>query len=259
MDDRTVGLVIRALRRRRGWRQVDLATHAGVSQSTVSRIERGWFEDLSLRTVRSVSSALEARVHLAPRWRGAELDRLLDEDHAAVVASVARQLESLGWQALLEVTYAHYGERGSIDVLGLQPSLKAVAVIEIKTDIASTEELGRKIDEKARLAPEIVRARVGWVPAVVGRLVVMPDTMRLRRLVERHEVLKRMFPSDGRAVRRWLRDPRESVAGLWFLSEIRPWTLRGRSARSTPRIRIHAARHSPKMSVAEPGRSAQNV
>jgi predicted transcriptional regulator len=39
VDDRRVGLVIRALRRRRGWRQVDLAAAASVSQSLIARAE----------------------------------------------------------------------------------------------------------------------------------------------------------------------------------------------------------------------------
>lgn len=237
MDDRTTGLVIRALRRRRGWRQSDLAARAGVSQSTISRAERGWLEDLSLRVIRAIFAALEARVQLVPRWRGAELDRLLDEDHSTVVAAGARRLENLGWIAELEVTYSEFGERGSIDILGLLPSARAIVVIEVKTDVASTEALGRKVDEKARLAPSIVRARYGWSPTVVGRLVVMPDTMRLRRLAQKHEVIGRMFPANGAAVRRWLRQPSGPLAGLWFLSDTRDLTLGAGAGRSAHRIR----------------------
>ena len=250
MDDRTVGLVIRALRRRRGWRQIDLAQRARVSQSTVSRIERGWFEDLSLRTIRRVFGAVEARVSLAPRWRGAELERVLDEEHAAVVAALVRNLRRLGWESLVEVTYSHYGDRGSIDVLGLLPAARAVAVIEVKTDVASTEELGRKLDEKARLTPMIVRERASWSPSLVGRIVVMPDTMRLRRLLDRHEVLAHMFPSDGRSVRRWLREPKGSLSGIWFLSEMRARTTRAEAARSSVRPRLSERPSSPSTSSA---------
>jgi len=224
VDDRTAGLVIRALRRRRGWRQEDLAARARVSRSQVSRAERGWFEQLTLRSIRSIFVALEARLLIAPRWHGAELERLLDEDHAVVVASVARRLESFGWIAELEVTYSEFGERGSIDVLGLFPAARAAIVIEVKTDVASAEAMGRKLDEKARLAPGIVKARFGWTPTVVGRLIVMPETMRLRRLVQRHDVIGRMFPVDALGARRWLREPRGAFAGLWFLSDSRPRT-----------------------------------
>ncbi len=190
----------------------------------MSRAERGWFEQLTLRTIRSIFAALEARLLIAPRWHGAELERLLDEDHAVVVASVARRLESFGWIAELEVTYSEFGERGSIDVLGLLPAARAAIVIEVKTDVASAEAMGRKLDEKARLAPGIVKARFGWTPTAVGRLIVMPETMRLRRLVQRHEVIGRMFPVDAVGARRWLREPRGAFAGLWFLSDSRPGT-----------------------------------
>lgn len=161
-------------------------------------------------------------MQLAPRWKGAELERLLDEDHARVVAEVARRLESLGWTVELEVTYSEFGERGSIDVLGVRPAERAIVVIEVKTDIPSGEAVGRKVDEKARLAPGIVATRHGWKAASVGRIVVMPDTSRLRRLVERHAVIGRMFPVDALAIRRWLRSPSGAMAGLWFLSDIAP-------------------------------------
>jgi transcriptional regulator with XRE-family HTH domain len=237
MDDRTAGLVIRALRRRRGWRQRDLADRARVSPSAVSRVERGWFDQSSLRTVRAIFSAVEARLILTPRWHGAELERLLDEDHAVVVLHITRRLEALGWTVVLEVTYSEFGERGSIDVLGLKPSSHAIVVVEVKTDVASAEALGRKLDEKARLAPGIVKARFGWRPTTIGRLIVMPETMRLRRLVARHTVIGRMFPVDAAAARRWLREPAGAFAGLWFLSDSREQTAAQRVDPARRRIR----------------------
>jgi transcriptional regulator with XRE-family HTH domain len=59
MDDLRVGAIVRAVRRRRGLRQADVARLAGVAQSTVSEIERGRLEPLCLRTIRNVCSALE--------------------------------------------------------------------------------------------------------------------------------------------------------------------------------------------------------
>jgi hypothetical protein len=209
-----------------------------LSQSTISRVERGWFEDLSVRSLRSIFGALEVRLELAPRWRGAELERLLDEDHAAVVAAVARRLEEAGWAVALEVTYSEYGERGSIDVLGLLPSMRAAVVIEVKTDLASTEALGRKLDEKARLAARIVARRHGWQPVNVGRVVVMPESMRLRRLVQRYPVIGRMFPAAAIAVRRWLRQPVGDLAGLWFLSSTPPRTVREGRGVARHRVRV---------------------
>ncbi|MGH2464131.1 MAG: helix-turn-helix domain-containing protein, partial [Candidatus Limnocylindrales bacterium] len=109
MDDRRVGLVIRALRRRRGWRQSDLAAAAGFSQATISGLERGHVDNLSLRTLRRILLALEARADVDLRWRGGALDRVVDEGHARVVGRVVRWLASHGWRTSVEVTYSVYG------------------------------------------------------------------------------------------------------------------------------------------------------
>lgn len=201
------------------------------------------------RVIRAIFAALEARVQLAPRWKGAELERLLDEDHSVVVAEVVRRLEGLGWRVEIEVTYSEYGERGSIDVLGTQAAERAVVVVEVKTDIASTEAVGRKIDEKARLAPGIVRERLGLSPTTVGRLLVLPESMRLRRIVKRHPVIGRMFPPEANAIRQWLRRPIGTMAGLWFLSDTTLGTTREASkptsGRTTPRPSVGRAHDAP--------------
>jgi hypothetical protein len=97
--------------------------------------------------------------------------------------------------------------------------------------------MGRKVDEKARLAPGIAVARYGWKATSVGRIVVMPDTRRLRRLVERHAVIGRMFPVDAVTVRRWLRMPAGEMAGLWFMSDIARETGRQASMPVARRVR----------------------
>jgi transcriptional regulator with XRE-family HTH domain len=219
VNDVVLGRVLRALRRRRGWRQVDLANRSRTSQSLISALERGAAGASSLQTLRQVFEAVEARLQLVATWRGADLDRLLDEDHRQLVGQIARRLETTGWLVELEVTYNEYGERGSIDVLGLRAAQRACLVVEVKSAIASTEAIGRKLDEKARLAPRIVEGRSGWRPATVGRIVVLPETMRLRRLVAREETLRRMFPASMAEVRAWLRRPVGALAGIWFLSD----------------------------------------
>lgn len=71
MDDQVVGLSIRRIRVRRRLRQVDVATLAGVSRSTVSDLERGLLDRVGLRRVRSIARAVEARIDLDVRGRGA--------------------------------------------------------------------------------------------------------------------------------------------------------------------------------------------
>jgi hypothetical protein len=146
-------------------------------------IERGHSDGTSVGRLRALFSAVDARLQLAPSWRGADLDRLVDADHAAIVTSLARRLERAGWHVELEVTYAIGTERGSIDVLGLRPDVRAALVCEVKSDIAAAEATGRKLDEKRRLAPSIIRDRFGWMPALVGTALVLPESLRLRRLL----------------------------------------------------------------------------
>ena len=121
MDDRTVGLAPRALRHRRGLRQGDLAVAAGVSQATVSRVETGHVAESTVAVLRRLFWVVDARIQRTPGWRGADLDRLLDADHAVIGSAAASRLEALGWSVDVEVTDSESGERGSIDLLGVPP------------------------------------------------------------------------------------------------------------------------------------------
>jgi len=167
-----------------------------------------------------VLAQLEVRAEIAPRWRGADLERLLDEDHAALIEVAAARLEHLGWSVSLEVTYSEYGERGSIDIVGLLPAARAALVIEAKTELGSAEAIGRKLDEKKRLAPKIVEGLAGWRPEAVGRALLLPETSRIRRTLEATPALRRMLPDEPRRLRAWLKSPSGSVAVIWFLPNI---------------------------------------
>ena len=147
--------------------------------------------------------------------------------HAAIVSRVVDRLERAGWDTAIEVTYSEFGERGSIDVLGLRPIERAALIVEVKSDIASSEGVGRKLDEKGRLAATIVRRRFGWTPAVVGVVLGMPESPRLRRLIESQAApLALTYPIDARAVLSWLRRPVGPLAATWFLSGITDRNIR---------------------------------
>jgi transcriptional regulator with XRE-family HTH domain len=102
VEDLQVGAVIRAVRRRRGLRQSDLAELADVDQAVVSLLERGHLGDFRLKTIRAVCAALEISLPLAPRWQGSDLARLLDREHAALVDQTVALLKAEGWETLLE-------------------------------------------------------------------------------------------------------------------------------------------------------------
>jgi transcriptional regulator with XRE-family HTH domain len=70
MDDQRLGAAIRAVRIRRGLRQLDLAQSADVSRTTVSLVERGHWQRLSIETIRRIAAAVDVRVEVTRRWRG---------------------------------------------------------------------------------------------------------------------------------------------------------------------------------------------
>lgn len=173
-----------------------------------------------MRRVRRLLAALDASLALEVRWRGAGLDRLLDEDHASLVNAVAARMRELGWLVEVEVTYSEFGERGSYDLLAFHAAERTLLVVEVKTDLPSAEATLRKLDEKTRLAPKVARGRFGWHGVAVGRLIVLPETSTLRRRIGRHaDLFGRTLPARNVAVRRWLIHPNGSLSGLWFLSD----------------------------------------
>ncbi len=182
---------------------------------------RGTFDTLAVRLIRRVFAALDVRLDLNARWRGGELDRLIDSRHAAIVGTAATVLAADHWIPLQEVTYAIYRERGSIDLLGVQESLAAAVVMEIKSEVTSWEETQRRFDEKARLLSTIVYERFGWRPRIVGRVIVLEESMTNRRRVAMlGAAAQQTYPARGREIRHWIRHPSGSISGLWFLSAI---------------------------------------
>jgi transcriptional regulator with XRE-family HTH domain len=245
MDGAWVGRRVRALRHYRGWRQADLAARSGESRDVVSRIERGQIADMPVRRVAAIARALDADLVVSLRWRGGELDRLLDEGHAAILGRVAELLQACGWITESEVTYSVYGERGSIDLLAWHPATRTLLVVEIKTELTSVEATLRKHDEKVRLAARIADERFGWRATSTARLLVLPNLSTARRRERHGAVLGTAYPVRGEVLRAWLRQPTprdlsvRPVSGLLFVSPAHP--VRGRS-RSITRKRVRAAR-----------------
>lgn len=84
---------MRSERRRVGLRQADLAARAGVSRSSVSRVENGLLSGLTVGSVRAVADAVGIQLPLAPRsLRGASIERQIDWRHAALVEAALKQL-----------------------------------------------------------------------------------------------------------------------------------------------------------------------
>lgn len=214
MDESRVGPALRALRRARGLRQVDVAKRAGLSRATVSAIECGDWDTMTIDGLRRAFDAVGARFVCLVRYRGGDLDRLLDERHAATSIAVAALLRRRGWIVLGEVSFNSYGDRGSVDLLAWHAATRTLLVVEVKTDIASAEEMLRRLDVKARLGPELAKERFGARPARVVRLLAVTERTANRDRVARLEgLLRDAFPLRGAALRAWLRAPGSLPAG----------------------------------------------
>ncbi len=253
MDAGRFGSAIRAVRLRRAWRQADLARAARVSRATVSRCERGHLESLSVATLLRVAAALDIRVDLVPRWRGADLDRTLNAGHAAMHELVAHRFAGGRWLTAAEVSFSIYGERGIVDMLAYRADGGALLVVELKTALVDVQALIGAVDRYRRLAPVIARER-GWGPvASVSSWVVLRDTpTNHRRLADHATVLRHAFPADGRTMRGWLARPSGAVRGLSFLSDEHP---RNASVGSTSVRRVRR----PAVSVDPASRSDQTL
>ena len=207
MDVQRLGASFRALRRRRGWRQIDLSVASGVSRSAIGRVEVGELRRVPLGSVDRIAEALNARLDVQLRWNGEGLDRLLDESHARAVDAVVRMFGASAWLAAVEVSFAIGAERGSIDVLAFHPATGALAVIEVKSVVPDAGSTIHVLDRKARLARRIAGDR-GWRATTVGRLLVIVDSRTARRRVADHaDLFGAAFPVRGRQVTSWIRDP----------------------------------------------------
>jgi transcriptional regulator with XRE-family HTH domain len=220
MDAVRFGRSVRALRRRRQWRQQDLAEAAGISRSVISRIELGHGDRMTVRVLERVTTALGARVRWSIEWNGEAMDRLLDEDHAHLVERIVRWLGRHGWAVAVEVSFSVFGERGSVDVLALHEPTGCLLVVEAKTVVPDLQAMLTSLDRKARLGARIAQDR-DWQASSVSRLLVIAEDRTARRRVSAAEAtFRRAFPDRTPDVRAFVRAPDRgrAIAGLVFLT-----------------------------------------
>jgi transcriptional regulator with XRE-family HTH domain len=221
MDVVRFGLGVRALRRRRGMTQRQVAMRGGCSRTVIWRIERGNADRVAVHTLAEVAGALGARIDLRLLWHGEGLDRLLDARHARLVEIVLALLDSNGWDTATEVSFNIRGERGSIDVLAYHPPTRCVLVVEVKSVVPDIQAMLHGLDRKGRLAPAIAAGR-SWAVASVTKMLVLPEDRTARRRIQTHAAtIRAALPARTVAVRAWIRAP---VApgpghGVLFLSD----------------------------------------
>jgi hypothetical protein len=173
------------------------------------------------------------------RVPGGDAARLLDADHARVQSAWAAVLRENGWQVDVEVTFNHYGERGSIDLLAWHRDECILLVCEVKTTIVDAQALLAGIDRKVRVASVLARER-GWRPsAVVPALIIREGSTARRRLAD-HAALFARYAVTGRAAMAWVRNPagRTLPTGLLAFHELSDVRSGDRRRAGRQRIRL---------------------
>jgi transcriptional regulator with XRE-family HTH domain len=184
--DLDVGRLLRMLRIRRGWRLRDVAVRCGLSPATIGRTELGSIQ--SVAVLRAHAAVLDLRVEIRVVGRGTDVARLLDEEHAAIVESLARNLMRAGWAVEAEASYSEYGERGRIDLLAFHAASATLAVVEVKTELADLQDLFGSLDVKVRLAPRL-GVRKGWRASRVVSVLAVAVTAANQSVVGEHPAL----------------------------------------------------------------------
>jgi len=219
VNARRVASILRAVRVQLGLRQVDVAAAAHVSQSAVSRVERGRLGGLTFDQVQRIGDALRVSLFVDARWLDGDVDRLIDRRHAAVVEVVVAFLRRLGWEVVVEYGFNHFGERGSVDVLAWHAQTRTLLIVEVKSRLTDLQATFTSIATKLRIVPMLVRRDLEWDPIHVARLIVLPGTTANRSIVARHAAtFASLFPDRMPAIRAWLRRPDRALGGVWFLS-----------------------------------------
>lgn len=205
MERRTVARSLRAVRRRKGWSQRRLASQLEISQSELSRRERGSLENCSVAEVERWGVALGAHISLEVHIDGER--PLTDAHHARLQNWLAAMLRQHGWSVLVEHSFNHYGERGRIDVLAYHPIDRVLLIVEVKTRIDDVGDVLGRLDVKRRVAP-ILAPEHQWQPSAVVPMLLILEQRTNRRRVANHGSVFAGYPMRAQAATAWLRRPR---------------------------------------------------
>ncbi len=220
--------MVQSIRVSRNLAQAQLAVRAGVSRGTVSGLERGLVDGMTVGTLRALSRALGMPPIVSLGWRTPEVERLRDRLHAAMVEHVVSTLGVLGWEMAPEHSFNHYGERGWADILAWHAAERAWLVVETKTRLWDLQDTLGALDRKRRLLPGIAARELDWRARAVGVLLVLPELSTHRHVAERHSAtFQAALPARQVEVRNWLSSPTRDLRGLWFC-RLQMWATLGR-------------------------------
>lgn len=249
MRHELVGRGLRALRHRRHLRQRDVATRARIARSILADFEAGRIGSHSVSALTRAAEASGGSIRIDLVVPGGDLRRLLDADHAALQAEWKGMLARNGWVLDAEVTFNHYGERGSIDLFEWHAATRTLLIIEIKTVIVDIQDLLSGIDRKVRIGRTLASDR-GWLPQAVIPMLLVAETSTARRRIKEHGALFERFAIRGRAAMGWLCRPDPGLVPVGILCLTSSSRARPGDRRRAGRQRIRRAGSGPRSSSA---------
>jgi transcriptional regulator with XRE-family HTH domain len=232
---------VSTLRTTLGWTQAELGRRAGVSQSFVSRVEKGRPSlsiDDATRLLQTMGARLTVEVS-APFLADREHQR--DPAHARCSSYVAARLRQAGWLTAAEVEVGGDRSRGWIDVLAYHPQHRLMLVIEIKTEVRDLGAIERTLGWYERES-WIAARRSGWHPTqVIGCLLLLATAAVESRIGDNQAGFNGGFPIRASEIRRVIESevsPRRGVRAMALIdprSRRRDWLRATRfDGRPTP-------------------------
>jgi len=233
-----IASIVRVTRDEIGWSQDQLADRAGVSQSRVSRIERGQADRVAFGAVQSVVSACGARWSVIPPRTESRV-RQRDPAHARCSAYIRGHLEALGFVVEQEVEIGDGPTRGWIDLLAYHPVARILHLGEVKTEARDVGGIQRQVRWYERMAWSAAR-RFGWQPRLIVVGLYLLATVANDELVSlNREVLAQVFPVRAQGLAAALASPETADRPTaWALAMIDPLSRRAawlRASRSDGR------------------------
>lgn len=180
------GRLLRMLRIRKNWRQSDVGEKAELSPAVIGRHESGVIG--SLTAIERHAAVFRMRVDVRLIGRAGELVRLADEEHAAIVETLAAWFRSVGFAVEAEASFSEWGERGRIDLLAFDPRTGTLIIVEVKTQLLDLQDLFGALNVKERLAATVAQRR-GWIVRRRVSVLAVAATTANRDIVRSHPSL----------------------------------------------------------------------
>ena len=191
-----LGRDVREARIRRRLTQQQLGARVGLSQSAISRAERGLGGGLTLDAWQRIALALG--ITLAVRLQRDPQEQPADAGHLALQELVLRLGRAAGYRTMVELPTKPAEPWRSIDVALVDDAHRRLLVVECWNTIGDVGTAARTSARKRAEAEALAAARWGEATNATALVWVVRATARNRALITRYpEVFSARFPGSS--------------------------------------------------------------